>query len=80
MSRQHNQNKLPPLAPGHIGAVARVVLQLQVLVRVRVLAQVQVDVTSLEEAASWEAAWPLLALEQVQFSLQTWVSAPDLDE
>ena len=80
MSTQHNQSKLPPLAPGHIGAVAQVVLQLQVLVRVLVLAQVQVDVTSLVEAASWEVAWPLLALEQVQFSLQIWVSAPDLDE
>ena len=75
-----SQNRLPPLAPGHIGAVAQAVLQLQVPVRVPVLAQVQVDVTSLEEAASWEVAWPLLALGQVQFSLQTWVSAPDLDE
>ena len=56
MSTPHNQNKLPPLAPGHIGAVAQAVLQLQVLVRVPVLAQVRVDVTSLVEAASWEVA------------------------
>ena len=51
----HNQNKLPPLAPVRTVAVALAVLQFQVLVRV--LAQVQVDVASPVEVASWEVAW-----------------------